>query len=442
MADMDARLILAGRAPDIWGSYDRGLQTAQNEIGAQRQNALAALYQQQGPQIMAGEPNALAALAGQDPGLAMGIRQAQQDYGFNAERMQFDRHRAQQYAQQAAREAEAWVMDKSAAEVAQAQAEAEAAMARVVAPHAMAIVKAVQGDPQAQQQVARAAANMGMSPDEFMTQAFAIDAVAGVMKGITGAMPEQTGPKVGSLPEGSYMIDPNDPTKGLGQIPGYNEPNYRDATPEEAARYGASAGQFGDDGRFYPINPPSGMSLQTSPDGTVTLTQGPGVKPLTEAQGKDNVYATRAKGALADLEPVATALTDYQQQLMGADPTGAVRQYQSPEYQIAVNAGNEFLQAILRKDTGAAITAGEQALYGDTYLPRPGDTPAVLEQKTRARARAVAALESGMDQRQIAMTEKALVDAAKRTGAAPPDQTDPPAAPAVLKFDQNGNRIE
>jgi hypothetical protein len=207
MADMDARLILAGRAPDIWGSYDRGLQTAQNEIGAQRQNALAALYQEQGPAIMAGEPNALAALAGQDPGLAMGMRQAQQDYGFNAERMQFDRQRAEQYAQQAAREAEAWVMDKSAAEVAQAQAEAEAAMARVVAPHAMAIVKAMQGDPQAQQQVARAASQMGMSPDEFMTQAFAIDAITRQINGmveVMGVKPEPAGPL---SPEGKVAED-------------------------------------------------------------------------------------------------------------------------------------------------------------------------------------------------------------------------------------------
>ena len=81
---------------------------------------------------------------------------------------------------------------------------------------------------------------------------------------------------------------------------------------------------------------------------------------------------------------------------------------QTDEYQVAKTAGDEFLQAILRKDTGAAITTQEQALYGETYLPRPGDSPARLQYKQEARKRAVEALKGGMSPAQIIAQEKAL----------------------------------
>lgn len=54
-------------------------------------------------------------------------------------------------------------------------------------------------------------------------------------------------------------------------------PGYRPATPDEAAAYGAVAGQFGPDGRFYPINPPSGMSVESDGQGGFRIVQGPGV---------------------------------------------------------------------------------------------------------------------------------------------------------------------
>jgi hypothetical protein len=192
------------------------------------------------------------------------------------------------------------------------------------------------------------------------------------------------------------------------------EPEFRRATPEEAAAYGATAGQFGPDGRFYPVDVPQGMTIESDGQGGFRLVQGPAGatgsdKPFTEGQSKDVVYATRAKGALEVLEPVAENLTSLAGQVSSMDPTGIIRRrVQTPDFQVAQNAGNEFLQAILRKDTGAAITAGEQALYGETYLPRPGDGPEVLAAKQAARQRAVAAIEAGMSPAQMIAQEKAL----------------------------------
>lgn len=172
---------------------------------------------------------------------------------------------------------------------------------------------------------------------------------------------------------------------------------FRQATSEEAAAYGATAGQFGPDGRFYPVNPPSGFSLKTNPDGTFSLSQGANAaKPLNESQSKSLTYATRARGALDDFERVSETLTSRGDKLLELIPLGLGREYQDPLYQQAQVAGTEFLQAILRKDTGAAITESENEQYGRVYLPQPGDSPEVLATKKAARKRALVALEAGM----------------------------------------------
>jgi hypothetical protein len=124
----------------------------------------------------------------------------------------------------------------------------------------------------------------------------------------------------------------------------------------------------------------------------------------------------------------------------GMVPLGLARGAQTPEFQQAEAAGTEFLQAILRKDTGAAITTQEREEYGRVYLPQPGDSPEVLAARREARARALAAMESGMSQAQIEAQTRALAEtiAAVSGGGrpqpmAPAPQPQPPtprAAPA------------
>ena len=196
---------------------------------------------------------------------------------------------------------------------------------------------------------------------------------------------------------------------------------FRDATAEEAAARGAQAGQFGPDNRFYPLNPPSGMSIQSDGQGGFRIAQGPGAQgaALTEGQSKDTVYATRAEGALPIIDTYDSALTSRVDRALEYDPTGFGREAQNVDFQLAQQAGDEFLQAILRKDTGAAITAPEQALYGNTYLPRPGDSPQVIEQKRMSRRRALEAIKAGLPASAIVQQELAL----RRTEEAnPPSQ--------------------
>ncbi len=201
------------------------------------------------------------------------------------------------------------------------------------------------------------------------------------------------------------------------------ESGFRLATQEEAARYGSQAGQFGPDGRFYPNNPPKGHSIQVGADGAISITEGPGVtgsKPFTEGQSKDNVYSTRARGALEALEPVADSLTSRTDRAAGHVPFGFGREFQDPNFQVAEQAGNEFLMAILRKDTGAAITNQEFDIYGPVYLPQPGDSPKLLEEKRISRTRAINAIESGMSPAQMLAQERALANTAEEAGAPQP----------------------
>lgn len=175
------------------------------------------------------------------------------------------------------------------------------------------------------------------------------------------------------------------------------------------------------------IKAPSGTSLQVDPQtGAVTFQQGAGVKPLTEGQSKDTVFATRASGAAPLVDQYGGHLTDWTQQMAGNAPFGWGKFYQSPEYQKGEQAGKEFLQAILRKDTGAAITKEETAEYGSVYLPQPGDKPELLEQKRQSRERAVAALKAGMPPQAILQMEKAL-----QTGPGAPRPPVPRGGPAV-----------
>lgn len=166
-----------------------------------------------------------------------------------------------------------------------------------------------------------------------------------------------------------------------------------------------------------------GLQITTNPDGTTSITQGGPGKPLTEGQSKDTVYSTRAAGALPIIDQFGDALMNPAMRAVEGDPTGIARQMQSPEFQQAQQSGKEFLQAILRKDTGAAITPQETAEYGSVYLPIPGDSPQVLELKKISRRRALEAINAGLPPQAILAQERALMNTEAAVGS--------PTAPVV-----------
>ena len=369
---MNALIPLMGTSPDIAGSYGRGMEVRQQGIENDRRNALAAMLQQQGPGIMAGDQNALAALAGYDPQMAVGIQSQQLGQKATRQNMQIDQQKL-----------------KLAMEAGQ-----------------------------------RAAQEHGARMSAFEREQAAAE-TAGLVEGLAYAW--KAGPEEWARAAPTLFGQAGH----SGQIPGYEDapyvlmnlgataeafrsevPEWRPLTADEAQTYGVAAGQISTKtGKVQPINPPSGMTV-FGPDGNPIVQTGAGQKPFTEGQSKSVTYATRAKGALPTLDSFGDALTSFSQTAAGAVPMNLGRLAQTPEFQQAQQAGDEFLQAILRKDTGAAITPAEMDEYGRTYLPQPGDTPQVLAQKKEARARAVQAMENGMTAQEILATE--------RSGAAPP----------------------
>lgn len=168
-----------------------------------------------------------------------------------------------------------------------------------------------------------------------------------------------------------------------------------------------------------------GTALSVGPDGQVSFTTG-NAKPLTEAQSKDAVYFTRASGSLPIIDSLEQSLLSFGDYAANAIPAGLGNFLQSEDYQVAQNAGKEFLASILRKDTGAAVTPSEEKLYGDIFLPRPGDKPATLERKREARALALAAIEAGMPAAAIENAARALIS----VGLDPNASVPPPSVSA------------
>jgi len=173
------------------------------------------------------------------------------------------------------------------------------------------------------------------------------------------------------------------------------------------AQFNASTGQYE---KIGGVKAPSGTSLQVDPEtGAVSFQQGVGIKgkPLTESQSKSTTYSVRAEGALPILDEHGDALLNLGEAAGGSIP-GIGNYLKSEQYQKAEQAGTEFLQAVLRKDTGAAITKEETEEYGKVYLPQPGDRPGTIEQKRISRQRALDAIKAGMTPSAILAQEKAL----------------------------------
>ena len=147
---------------------------------------------------------------------------------------------------------------------------------------------------------------------------------------------------------------------------------FRVATPEEAAKYGAEAGQFDDQGRFYPTQ-------------QVQKTQ-----QLTGGEQKATGFFNRAYQSqiiLNDLENQGTSMRNY---IAGTVPFGNF--LRTSEGQRYDQAKRDFINAILRQESGAVIGVDEFENAEKQYFPQPGDTADVIAQKRRNREAAIAGL--------------------------------------------------
>lgn len=174
--------------------------------------------------------------------------------------------------------------------------------------------------------------------------------------------------------------------------------------PEGAATFAAAAG----------INPSSKklMKVESNPDGSVTkyytdgseeagkLNQpisGDGIKPISLPQAQSIIdkanegskkaagFALRLKDSMDSMNELGKTIDPKRVALINralGDGTVANLSLSPSEQQYMVNA-RDALYAILRPETGAAITLPEMQEYSKMYLPQPGDSKGATDTKMR-----------------------------------------------------------
>jgi hypothetical protein len=195
--------------------------------------------------------------------------------------------------------------------------------------------------------------------------------------------------------------DPRNPTVVLQTIPKTQMP---------------TAGQVveRDDGTFL-VDTRTGQARPIMGQGGQPLTGGG--KPLTEAQGNSVAFGARAIAAnqiATDLEKqgfrntgaIRTAIggiagmTPFvgEQLEQGVRSTfnvlPSIAGGTSPEQQQVEQARRNFVSAVLRKESGAAIGVDEYKNEERKYFPQAGDTDKVIQQKQEARKLAIEALKA------------------------------------------------
>jgi hypothetical protein len=197
-----------------------------------------------------------------------------------------------------------------------------------------------------------------------------------------------------------------DPEAAIKFIDSYNAHQASKESPEEAAaKAKAIALAQGEAGAVKPQTPAekesariaalnagtSAASLaETKRHNTVEEGQSAN-KPLTADQSNSATFADRANEAETILSKFGHVLTSAKGRILDNVPGGNAAQ--SADYQKASQAKTNFLMAVLRKESGAAIGKDEIATGDKQYFPQLGDTQATINQKAENRATARAGLE-------------------------------------------------
>jgi hypothetical protein len=131
---------------------------------------------------------------------------------------------------------------------------------------------------------------------------------------------------------------------------------------------------------------------------------------LTESQGNATAFGMRAKESnalLNQLEQTGTKNTGLIRSAVGAtlgmtpfigekleqNANTALNFTASPQQQATDQARRNFVTAVLRKESGAAISPSEFENEAKKYFPQPNDDASVIRQKQHARETAIKALE-------------------------------------------------
>ena len=201
---MNPGIILAGQTPDIMGNFSRGMDMRAQENALAQQEGLANLYRTQGAQILAGDQQALNALAGFDPMAAMGVQSTQQGMRMREEELAMTKENARLRGAELASQ-----MDAQQAAMAAAEIERAIAMGTQA---------------QTPEQWDAIMSQLGEDGAEFVGRFAERDMIIAGAVGLAEALKMGQGadPTKGA-PSGYMWANPKNPAAGVAPLPGYEK---------------------------------------------------------------------------------------------------------------------------------------------------------------------------------------------------------------------------
>ena len=422
---MDARIILAGQQPDIVNVLARSNEAAQQRINYDQQNALSRTIQQNGPGIMAGDPNALNALARFDPQAALGVQSTR--LGMDATRQQMsilgenEKREVEKYARELGKE-------KAAEEALKIENSVKQALA-APSPEAFDAMVQQMGRPDLVGQYE----NRNQLAARHMS-------VAEVMKMTAGPESEI------KVPEGLMFADPRKPRDGFVPVPGAaTAQEWRAATPQEAAQFGAQAGQINTKtGKFDAQSVPKGTSLTVDPTtGAVTFREGANVNGTGEPTVGDVYNPNEIKGVVQMIDDIAAdpSLPRVVGPIMGGGGND-IDQLNVIQRGYYGGQGTALVERIGQLQSNAWLSA-RAMLKGGGAITDYESKKAEAAVARLSRAKSEAEFRTGLKDLRDAITEGEAKLRGKGTAANPPAPPAPITTPGgtVLKFDAEGNRL-
>jgi len=136
---------------------------------------------------------------------------------------------------------------------------------------------------------------------------------------------------------------------------------------------------------------------------------------FNEGESKAAGFANRIKGALSTMSRLegagydASNLKDFVGEGLPAPLAGLVISNEGQQYQ---TAKSDFITAVLRKESGAAIAESEFVREDKKYFPQPNDTADTIAQKAKMREKALEAMiaQSGAAYEVLFPEEQASLD--------------------------------
>ncbi|MCO5358422.1 hypothetical protein [Acidovorax kalamii] len=133
----------------------------------------------------------------------------------------------------------------------------------------------------------------------------------------------------------------------------------------------------------------NGTGLEYIPGGPADPATQAGKKPLNDTQAKALQFGSRMQQAGQNLDALASngaTQPGYIKRAADVVGAGALANWtQNPQQQQVEQSQRDFVNAVLRRESGAAISNSEFDNARQQYFPQPGDDAKVIEQKRRNR---------------------------------------------------------